>query len=302
VIVLAVFVLALAPTMTAHASVVLFDNGPLVNSPGTGAGGADESRLQDSSLGMNVFGFTASDTTVFRVADDVTVPAGGWSTDEVVFFAYQTGSSTTSTFDNLTYRVWDGEPGGLGSSVVLGDTTTNRLLSGTWTGIYRTLESTPGGTVRPIMALTGDANFFVTVVGPVGVGKTFLAHALAHAACRRGYSVLAVQADRMLKTLKQARLLNAYEAELRKLIAVDLLVVDDFALDMMDAQESRDTYDIFTERHRCGSMILTSNRGPDEWLATLRRPAARPERRRPLHQRRLRPRHRGRKLSEPPKA
>jgi DNA replication protein DnaC len=113
-----------------------------------------------------------------------------------------------------------------------------------------------------------EPNHHVTLVGPVGVGKTFLAHALGHVACRRGHSVLAVQADRMLKTLKQARLLNAYEAELRKLLAVDLLIIDDFALDAMDAQESRDSYEIFTERQRSGSMIVTSNRAPDEWLGT----------------------------------
>lgn len=117
-----------------------------------------------------------------------------------------------------------------------------------------------------------EKNHHVDIVGPVGVGKTFLAHALGHVACRRGHSVLAIQADRMLKTLKQARLLNTYEAELRKLIAVDLLIVDDFALDAMDAQESRDAYDIFGERHRAGSMIVTSNRGPDEWLATFADP------------------------------
>ena len=104
------------------------------------------------------------------------------------------------------------------------------------------------------------------------MGKTFLAHALGHIACRRGYSVLAVQVDQMLKTLKQARLLDTYEAELRKLIAVDLLIVDDFALDAMGPQESRDVYDIFCERQRSGSMIVTSNRGLDEWLATFADP------------------------------
>lgn len=112
----------------------------------------------------------------------------------------------------------------------------------------------------------------VAIVGPVGVGKTFLSHALGHIACRHGYSVLAVRADAMLKTLRHARLDNSYEAELRKLIAVDLLIVDDFALDAMDANESRDTYDIFVERHRAGSMVVTSNRGPDEWLATFADP------------------------------
>jgi len=112
-----------------------------------------------------------------------------------------------------------------------------------------------------------DAHRHVAIVGPVGVGKTFLAHALGHVACRRGRSVLAVRADRLLKTLKHARLDNSYEAELRKLLAVDLLIVDDFGLDAMDAHESRDAYEILTERHRSGSIVLTSNRGPDEWLA-----------------------------------
>jgi len=112
-----------------------------------------------------------------------------------------------------------------------------------------------------------DAHRHVAIVGPVGVGKTFLAHALGHIACRRGRSVLAVRADRMLKTLKHARLDNSYDVELRKLIAVDLLIVDDFGLDAMDPIESRDAYEILTERHRSGSIVLTSNRGPDEWLA-----------------------------------
>lgn len=117
-----------------------------------------------------------------------------------------------------------------------------------------------------------DAHQHVTIVGPVGVGKTFLAQALGHVACRRGASVLAVRADRMLKTLKHARLDATYEQELRKLIAVDLLILDDFALDAMDSAESRDVYEILSERSRSGSIIVTSNRGPDEWLATFADP------------------------------
>ena len=105
-----------------------------------------------------------------------------------------------------------------------------------------------------------DAHQHVSIVGPVGVGKTFLAHALGHIACRRGASVLAVRADRMLKSLKHSRLDNSYEAELRKLVSVDLLLIDDFCLDVMDPTESRDTYEILIERHRSGSIVITSNR------------------------------------------
>jgi len=117
-----------------------------------------------------------------------------------------------------------------------------------------------------------EAHAHVAIVGPVGVGKTFLAHALGHTACRRGYSVLALRADRLLKTLTHARLDNSHEVELRKLLAADLLLIDDFGLDVMSPTESRDAYEIFTERHRAGSIIVTSNRGPDEWLATFADP------------------------------
>ena len=117
-----------------------------------------------------------------------------------------------------------------------------------------------------------DAHAHVAIIGPVGVGKTFLAHALGHIACRRGATVLALRTDQMLKTLKHARLDNSYEAELRRFVAVDLLIVDDFAIDVLDTTESRDLYEILLERYRTGSIVVTSNRGPDEWLATFADP------------------------------
>ena len=117
-----------------------------------------------------------------------------------------------------------------------------------------------------------DAHAHVAIVGPVGVGKTFLAHALGHIACRRGANVLAVRTDAMLKMLKHARLDHTYDAELRTLVAVDLLILDDFAIDVLDPTESRDLYDLLLERYRTGSIVVTSNRGPDEWLATFADP------------------------------
>src|SRR5947207_3565168 len=129
------------------------------------------------------------------------------------------------------------------------------------------------GLLNELMSLRFlDSHAHVAIVGPVGVGKTFLAHALGHIACRRGAHVLAVRTEQMLKTLKQARLDHSYEIELRKIISVDLLLLDDFAIDVLDTTESRDLYDILLERYRTGSIVVTSNRGPDEWLATFADP------------------------------
>ena len=64
------------------------------------------------------------------------------------------------------------------------------------------------------------------------------------------------------------------KGDLRKIMARNRyqLQIDQALLDSMDAQESRDAYEILTERHRRGSVIVTSNRGPDEWLATFADP------------------------------
>ena len=112
-----------------------------------------------------------------------------------------------------------------------------------------------------------EAHKHVVVLGPVGVGKTFISQALGHVACRHGYRVRFVRADAMLRTLRQSRLDNSREAEMIALTTVDLLVLDDFALEPMSKEESRDVYQLFLERTGHASMIVTSNRDTAEWLA-----------------------------------
>jgi hypothetical protein len=68
------------------------------------------------------------------------------------------------------------------------------------------------------------------IMGPVGVGKTFLATALGHAAVRRRVSVHLERCDRLLKRLRASRLDNSHDVEMRKLLRGDLLIIDDFAL------------------------------------------------------------------------
>ncbi len=107
----------------------------------------------------------------------------------------------------------------------------------------------------------------VILVGPVGVGKTFLAQALGSAAIRAGHSVLFTRADALLKDLGQARADHTYEKVFRRYLAPDLLVLDDFGLHRLNAQQSQDLYELVIERHRRASWVITSNRGVDEWLA-----------------------------------
>ncbi|MBU0753893.1 MAG: IS21-like element helper ATPase IstB [Planctomycetes bacterium] len=106
----------------------------------------------------------------------------------------------------------------------------------------------------------------VIFLGPVGVGKTFLASALGHAACRAGKRVLFIRADRLLKELYQSRADHTTEKVVRRFISQDLLIIDDFGLRKMDATQSSDLYEIIIERHRRSSTLLTSNRSIEEWI------------------------------------
>jgi DNA replication protein DnaC len=117
-----------------------------------------------------------------------------------------------------------------------------------------------------------DAGHNAVIMGPVGVGKTFLATALGHAAIRRRHSVWFERTDTMLKRLKASRLDNSHDAEVRKLLRIDLLILDDFALAAMDAVDTAEIYELIVERHRSASTILTSNRDPVEWLAFMADP------------------------------
>jgi DNA replication protein DnaC len=117
-----------------------------------------------------------------------------------------------------------------------------------------------------------EAAHNVIVLGPVGVGKTFLATALGHAAIRRRASVHFERGDHLLKRLKASRLDNSHDVEIRKLLRVDVLIVDDFCLQNLDSADTADVYEIIVERHSHAATIVTSNRDPVEWLALMADP------------------------------
>ncbi len=139
---LPILILCIMMSVTSIAQTVIYDNGPLVNLPGGGFGGADVSHLHD---GMNSLGTNHSFSGGYRVADDIVIPAGeSWSIDSLVFYSYQTQASnnTVSTFLDVNVRIWDGIPGDPGSAVIFGDETTNVMITSEWSGIYRTADFT----------------------------------------------------------------------------------------------------------------------------------------------------------------
>ncbi len=93
-----------------------------------------------------------------------------------------------------------------------------------------------------------------------------------HIAVRRRRTVRFVRADQMFRTLKAARLDNSVEAEMRALACVEVLILDDLALQAMHATDTSDFYELIVERHQKTSTIVTSNRDPSEWIAVMSDP------------------------------
>jgi DNA replication protein DnaC len=98
----------------------------------------------------------------------------------------------------------------------------------------------------------------IFVLGPTGVGKSFVASALAQKACRDGYSALYTRAAALFRDLAMARADGSLRLLLAKLSRIDLLVIDDWAMAPLNEPERRDFWEICEDRYQTRSMILTS--------------------------------------------
>jgi hypothetical protein len=115
--------------------------------------------------------------------------------------------------------------------------------------------------VGVLIGLTGVS----AIIGPTGVGKTYLACALAHKACREGYAALYFRLPRLLQELALARGDGRYVSLLKTIARADLLVLDDWGLKGFAAEQQHDLLEILEDRHGLRSTLITSQLPTDHW-------------------------------------
>ena len=114
-----------------------------------------------------------------------------------------------------------------------------------------------------------NAHQNVILSGHTGVGKSYLACALGHKACREGYTVVYRRTSRLLDELAQARADGTLVHLLRRLAKAQVMVLDDFGLEVLNAAQRRDLLEVLEDRYDVSSTIVASQLEPKQWHAVI---------------------------------
>jgi DNA replication protein DnaC len=112
----------------------------------------------------------------------------------------------------------------------------------------------------------------ILICGATGVGKSFIACALAHKACMEGYKTLYIRSSRLFADLALAKGDGRYGKMMNALAKTDLLVIDDWGLSSLDEQARKDLLEILEDRHEIHSTIIASQLPVEHWHEVIGNP------------------------------
>ncbi len=107
------------------------------------------------------------------------------------------------------------------------------------------------------------------LTGPCGSGKTYIACAMAHAACMKGYRVKYYRLSRLLLELTQTKADGSYSKALQSLARLDLLILDDWGLEPLKAVQRNDLMEIMDDRNASSSTAILSQLPTDQWYESI---------------------------------
>ncbi|MEE9423855.1 MAG: IS21-like element helper ATPase IstB [Methylococcales bacterium] len=132
----------------------------------------------------------------------------------------------------------------------------------------------PRGLNQSVMAsllhcdwLNKSQNLLMT--GPCGSGKTYLACAIGHTACLKGYRVKYYRLSRLMLELTQAKADGSYSKALQSFAKLDCLIIDDWGLEPLNAAHRNDMMEIMDDRHESASTMILSQLPTDQWYQSI---------------------------------
>lgn len=157
----------------------------------------------------------------------------------------------------------------------------NRFLQNAQLKINACIEDldfkTPGGLDKSVILSLANCDWItnvqnIIITGSTGVGKTYLACALANRACRMGFSAFYIRLPRLFQEQAIAKADGSYSKLMKKLLKAKVLILDDLGLAPMSAAERRDLLEVVEDRHGLASTILTSQLPIEHWHENIRDP------------------------------